>query len=92
MYFILELLSVTMIREHRFLLHKFHVPKGKQLYKNYSFTKERKSQAWASLRGMGRYLREAAASASAWGKLLSRLKASSAAMLSSWGAASWLLS
>ena len=90
MYFILELLSVTMIREHRFLLPKFHVPKGKQLYKNYSFTKERKSQAWASLRGMGRYLREAAASA--WGKLLSRLKASSAAMLSSWGAASWLLS
>jgi hypothetical protein len=41
----------------------------------YNFTKERKSQIKANLKGMGGYLREAAAST--WGKPLSRLKMSS---------------
>jgi hypothetical protein len=41
--FILEPFSVTMIREHRFMIPKFHVPTKKQFHKNYIALQKKES-------------------------------------------------
>ena len=77
---------MTVVKEHRFPLTKFHIPMWKEFNRNVMALQKKVK---VSLRELGRYLRKSAAST--WGKLLYRLQMSLAGLHTSWVAAGFLL-